>query len=698
MALSPSAYADTAECKDNGTGVVLCDPDPATNKPWGVDNALSPTVDTSSPDGNTISTSGNTVTVYDTPGNGLDAVFGALHQDKSVDNNTVIIHKGTITDVYAGTSLKDATDNHLTINGTVVGDRAVGGYARGNVTGNTVTVNGGNLEINLAGGYATGGHATNNALTINGGTIKKEVVFGGAGLEDATGNTLTISGGTIESEFYGGYSYDGDATGNTVTINGNNGKPIFGTDTRLHGGYDGNTGSANDVKTGNTLNLHTTGLTVKNINNFENLHFYVQSDTQADETFLTLTDSANTDITGSKVGVGVEGSAKPLEVGEKVVLLKRTDSTGKLLTDSDSLPNTTTGMHGIAGTYEFEIKKQDEQTLIATATKAPAGGSGSGGSGSGGSALTIHDQTQSLLESGLAGLEFVNRGADLANNVAMYQLTQLSNNQGVSTFGAIRGGKYRTETGSHIDVKGVNLLLGVGSGSNNSAGQLYVGTYVEGGVGSYDSINTFDNNLEVRADGDTKYYGIGAMIKQHFNNHLYLQGGVRLGQSHTEYHSKDLQGATASSVDFNTKRAYAGANIGMGYTAVLNDKFSITPSAQLMYTYYSSADKIIEGSQFDFDRIHSVRSRLGAKVSYKINPQNDLYANVAWEREYQGNANGKTLGLNMPAPAMKGNTGIVEIGTHFNPSKNLKINLGATGNFGKRRGVGVNVSMKYDFD
>ncbi len=67
--------------------------------------------------------------------------------------------------------------------------------------------------------------------------------------------------------------------------------------------YGGSGGFSDDKDTtkGNTLDLHTTGLVAKNIKNFENLHFYAQKDTKKGDVFLTLKDTNDTDIKGSKV-------------------------------------------------------------------------------------------------------------------------------------------------------------------------------------------------------------------------------------------------------------------------------------------------------------------------------------------------------------------------------------------------------------
>ncbi|MDP8172843.1 autotransporter domain-containing protein, partial [Pasteurella skyensis] len=97
------------------------------------------------------------------------------------------------------------------------------------------------------------------------------------------------------------------------------------------------------------------------------------------------------------------------------------------------------------------------------------------------------------------------------------------------------------------------------------------------------------------------------------------------------------------------------------------------------------------------DSVRSLRTQLGAKMQYQLSDKTKLYSTLAWENEAKGKATGTVLGLDMPSPSLKGNTGIVEFGVTFTPSQNLSINLGATGNFGKRRGASANALISYGF-
>ncbi len=315
------------------------------------------------------------------------------------------------------------------------------------------------------------------------------------------------------------------------------------------------------------------------------------------------------------------------------------------------------------------------------------------------SAGRVHPQTRSLLESAAAGANFVNTGADFAVRQGMHHLTQTDDNEdGLHVFGTIGASDFLTETGSYNDVRGGHVLAGVGKKRPNKHGNMHAGAYFEGGKGRYNTHNRMPDNSVVSAHGDTKYVGIGALLQQKFNNNVIAEAGVRLGKTNTEYKSNSLRNSAGlTSVNYDVNRNYTGANIGLGYEKQIDDKFTAVPSAKLLYTQFNSAEKLIEGSVFNFNSIKSLRSQLGTDVYYKLDDKTNIYTNAFWEKEYQGDVDGTVLGLDMPAPTLKGDTGIVGIGVHYMPRENIDINMDFKGKFGKREGGEVGMSMKYKF-
>jgi len=259
--------------------------------------------------------------------------------------------------------------NSVTISGGTVGSSIYGGYVNSytppvpmaNIMGNSVTINGGTVSGNsIAGGSGgIGSIVTSNSVAISGGSVSASTIFGGSGSK-VTGNSVTISGGSVNGMVAGGYSFiDSDtatATNNTVTISGN---PIFGAGTALFGGWTSTGGSA---FTGNTLNLHTAGLTVAGLQNFQYLNFYLPTTLGNGGTMLTVTGTANlTDGAGrsSTVNVGIDGASSPLRAGDRVVLI----DAGTLIGAPVNTASRGQGMQGVTLLYDFDIATVGNQLL-----------------------------------------------------------------------------------------------------------------------------------------------------------------------------------------------------------------------------------------------------------------------------------------------------------------------------------------------
>lgn len=165
----------------------------------------------------------------------------------------------------------------------------------------------------------TSGKSSGNTVTINDGTVKNSVLGGHSAMSDAIGNTVNIAGGIIGTEssgtgeaddnaIAGGFAEEGQANNNTVNITGG----TLGAMMSLYGGY------SEKGSSGNTLNLHTKGNTVKNLGYFQNLNFYVPEGTAAGETMVTVT--GNADVSKAVIQAGIEKTTK-LAPGQAINLI-----------------------------------------------------------------------------------------------------------------------------------------------------------------------------------------------------------------------------------------------------------------------------------------------------------------------------------------------------------------------------------------
>ena len=75
------------------------------------------------------------------------------------------------------------------------------------------------------------------------------------------------------------------------------------------------------------------------------------------------------------------------------------------------------------------------------------------------------------------------------------------------------------------------------------------------------------------------------------------------------------------------------------------------------------------------------------------------YIGAAWEHEFNGRAGATTRGFSIPAPSLRGDTGIGELGLSFKPSATIPLffDLGIQGYVGKREGVTGSLQAKLEF-
>ena len=501
--------------------------------------------------------------------------------------------------------------------------------------------------------------AHNNTVTLKNGSSAM-YVFGGAG-EFANGNTINIQDSTVTAAIFAGTGTSGEDN-NTVSISGKsvlNNAVIFGG--MLH-------------KTGNTLQMHTSGVTAGDIANFENLHFYLPNNIANGDTVLTLDGQAfgtPTDITGANIGVAVTGGKAALQPGITLI-------NAELGLTADAKPvNNTSGMKGIQGVslrYGFDLST-DPNNLYATVNK-----------------VETNPQTKSLSEGRLGGLAFVNQGADLLSNAGIAYALEAAQTE-KHLFSVISGGNSRYKSGSHVDVKGVNLLAGASTKLPNSSGNLLLTGFFEAGWGNFDTYNNFAD-ATVRGNGDNRYYGAGILARQDFSYKFYTEGSIRAGKLENEFNAT----VSGKATHYKINKAYYGAHLGAGYLMPLGTG-ELDMYGKYLWTRQNGGKHTIAGDVFTFDDINSQRSKLGARYSHPLNESTTLKLGAAWEYEFDGKANASVHGLPIAAPSLKGHTGVAEAAIKITPVKNkdLSFELGVQGHAGKRQGVTGHVAVKYVF-
>jgi len=575
------------------------------------------------------------------------------------------------------------------------GGRSEQGHA---AEGNVLTVTGGTITDTAYGGTSRKGAAKQNRLVMRGGTVQHLVGGFGASASD---NAVDIFGGTIGGDVYGGHATAGAAERNTVNLRG--GVTIGGT---IHGG-------AGTSSVGNTLAVHSFGAQAKDFANVQNLHFYLPAGTTAAEkrSMLTLTNTGETNIKGLHLGVGIAGDAKAFRPGDAVSLLK----VGGTLTTDDALKNVGKDMmkasQGSVLDYTLSLAKRGENELIATVEK-----------------VEMNARSKSPVETRVAASALLNAGADLLSHVGYTAAAAVisagtapapssvegvrNTNAGLAAAGtaasaganasaagsgafqlwAAQGGSnIRVHSGSHVDAKGWNLNVGFARANKMGDATLTYGPFVEYGRGTYDSY--LDDGTH--GSGKMSYIGGGMMAKLTHENGRYVEGSVHAGRVRSDYTGS----GDAAALSYDNSNTYCAGHIGFGQEWKLAGGDRVEGYAKYFYSHQGgSTTKLRSGAEFDFGGVDSHRLRVGARYTHADSANSEVYAGLAYEYEFNGDATAIYQGYSTPSPSLGGGTGILELGYRFAP-KDGRVSYGVNlmGMTGQREGIAGGAQVTWAF-
>ena len=677
------------------------------------------------------SSKGNSVEIIE--GTIRNSVYGGYadnDNNSSAENNKVTISAGSKVSgsIYGGYANHNANENKVSFSNVAeVGESVLGGYSlKADSKNNEVTIEGvGVVKAYVAGGVALAGISEGNKVNIAHSSVNVNV-YGGYGAKDSIGNIISITdGSSVNKNVYGGYSFKGNSLDNTVTIDNSivnenvyggytesdgaisekiqNNKVIFKNGAKIKGDVYGGYDKLNKANiTNNTLEVVGKDNEAKGIQNFDKLNFFITKDLIANDTMLKVTDTAL--INNAEIKAGVELGTK-LKKNDTINLI----DAGALKAENITTGTLTDGLINIDKGIKVAIGPDGNKLVgVINGTTPPGGGGttppggggttppGGGGTTPGAGSLYADADAKSPVETQSAALTMLNLGHDLLTT-AGYENAALAvdgeEEGSVNPFITMSANNQKLDAGSHVDLKAWNMNLGFAKKINNNSGKLLIAPVIEYGRGSYDSY--LDNGTH--GDGDAHFWGAGLMAKQLNDDGLYYEGSLRAGRMSTDY-----QSAVAGGIKYDSDATYYAAHLGMGKVVQLNDKDTLDYYGKLFYTR-QQGDKVTvgTGATYDFDATTSLRTRLGARYTHQLSEKNAFYAGLAWQHEFDGESNAivaTTLGsASAPAPSMKGDTGIMELGWRVNNSDKFELGLGVNGSVGKQKGVGFNLSLNFSF-
>ena len=511
------------------------------------------------------------------------------------------------------------------------------------------------------------------SLTIGKGFTTNVAILAGAYAANKTDGTepsaekgiVNISGTTDwKGTVYAGYSESGSVNNNTINIAaGTNAKDMTLKGYNSDSAADGSTASSH---TGNTLNITGNGSTFNSIEDFETINFNGIKLNGAD--VLTL-NSAN--LTGTILNVESLASGETFKAGDTVTLI------------SGNIEGTPTLTHDkvTAGlSQDLSVEEITNNSSVKLSVKD----------------VSLNDQIDLVAENRAVATAFVNQGTDLISD--SLDTISRDSNYGVKTFAAVHGNRSKYDVNSDIKINGWSTIVGVGNADKFDNGSEFSwGVFYENGSGNYRTYNEFNNEF-FRGDGSLVYNGGGIAARYTNKNGVYTEGSLRAGMLKSDMDNALRDGA-GNFYGYESESAYYGAHIGVGKIISLSESSDLDVYGKFFHTYTEGDSFKVANDEFEFDSINSDRLRIGARITSNKENKFSTYYGLAYEYEFNGDADMTAQGLKAPTQSLQGSSVMAEVGFNYQPTPTSpwSFDLNMRGYAGERQGGSFNVQATYTF-
>ena len=581
------------------------------------------------------------------------SVYGNHSQNSDANYNDVTINHSEISIVYSGWGI-NANSNKVTLNNGSYAGYVVGGYSnseKGETTnGNTVTISESTVE-NVYGGYSFYGSANNNIVIIYNSVVGDDYY------------SLSV---------IGGYAPQGkSATGNTVKIIGN-------SDIENASIYGGLSDIDNiDVITGNTLTLDSWSGSTKSVKNFNGINFD-NINWQNGETVLTITEGTENDLANTEIYLNSLAGGSKIAAGDTMTLIKSTNNVN-LGIDKNKITVNNKFFAGVAteGTGTATVNDDGSVDFKVDTLKA-------------------NSQIDLVAENRAVAAAFINQGTDLISD--SLDTISRDSNYGVKTFAAVHGNRSKYDVNSDIKINGWSVIAGVGNaGKFDNGSEFSWGVFYENGSGNYRTFNEFNNEF-FRGDGSLVYNGGGIAARYTNKNGVYTEGSLRAGMLKSDMDNALRDGA-GNFYGYESESAYYGAHIGIGKIISLSESSGLDIYGKFFHTYTEGDSFKVDNDEFEFDSINSDRLRIGARITSNKENKFSTYYGLAYEYEFNGDADMTAQGLKAPTQSLQGSSVMAEVGFNYQPTPDSpwSFDLNMRGYTGERQGGSFNVQATYTF-
>ena len=501
--------------------------------------------------------------------------------------------------------------------------------------GHSFTINGGDIDA-VYGASSDKASATNNKVYITD-CINISVIFGGASEgNSADSNAVYISGGSVGT-VYGGSLNDGEAYDNTVIISGGSADI---TNANLYGRNDKASG------TGNTLTIDGWSGSTKSVQNFNSINFD-NINWQNGGTVLTITEGADNDLANTEIYLNSIAGGSKIAVGDTMTLIESTNSVN-LGIDKNKITVNNNFFAGVAAQGTGTATVKDDGSVAFTVD-----------------ALKANSQIDLVAENRAVAAAFVNQGTDLISD--SLDTISRDSNYGVKTFAAVHGNRSKYDVNSDIKINGWSVIAGVGNaGKFDNGSEFSWGVFYENGSGNYRTFNEFNNEF-FRGDGSLVYNGGGIAARYTNKNGVYTEGSLRAGMLKSDMDNALRDGA-GNFYGYESESAYYGAHLGIGKIISLSKSSDLDVYGKFFHTYTEGDSFKVANDEFEFDSINSDRLRIGARITSNKENKFSTYYGLAYEYEFNGDADMTAQGLKAPTQSLQGSSVMAEVGFNYQPT------------------------------
>ncbi len=650
-----------------------------------------------------------------------------ISADIKLTDSQTAIYGGELSSIgYVASNSVDTTSNRFTRSDINIS----GGESIGDSISNNIDIKGtdfsGTSDINIYGGYSGIGHARNNIVSITDATFSSTGdtnIYGGYTHSNgvARNNKITITDAIFSganTTIYGGYSTGTSATNNHITINDgyfktNTVKAIIGgqsdskatevlpalnnntitlnsttlteldlSGTLITGGQHGTNSTTADIRRkGNRLVIKNK-VKVGDVRNFEYYDFYMNKSN--DDAPLTSTGSV--DIGENAVlKINIADNSETIKVGSFIELIRITGD-GTFLGSSDN----SVAIQSVSFLYALTEHKDIVDNIYGMTVTS----------------VKVNPLSTAFVESRLASFSFMNQANSLilgqGINSAMESI--MVDPSHWALFTALSGVylSYDTDVNNTANITGntyyggSSFMLGIAKSLPIPIGDMLTGIYFETGIGVIGS----DINTEfgyMNTDGNTQYYGGGALLRYSMDNGFYTEGFFRVGIL-----SNDLQSRSVDMIfDHGSTSIYAGIGVNFGYELTLfnaRDMFDVYTN--YTWGHLNGYNHIINNHDYEFNSINSHQVAVGVQYIFIKQHMFSPFIGVAAEYEFDA---GSTATIDKDYKLFPSNlsgiTGVAEVGLRVIPMQNIPLTMAfhIGGNFGRKEGIETSFDLEWRF-